>query len=474
MIEKKNVLIVGYGQIGRSLEQVYSESIVSDNYKIYTVDTNSKEKDVHPPRGTLISVMHVCFPYSKSFVKNTLFYINKYFPEITIIHSSVPVYTTSLIVKKFSLKKSSFSKSPLNIVHSPVMGKHPNLKESLLTFKKIIGGYEDGTVKKVSEHFQSLGIKSVCYGSPEESEAAKLLDTSYYAWNILFMRRVHDFCNLHGLSFENVYSVTNNIYNDGYKSMGLGDVTRPILKYQGVGFGGHCVLENAVLLHEKGFFKDVSKKIISEGKSNLKKDYNNRTYLYIEYIGKNKTMLEIANEFDVPVQTIKNLIISFDIPMKDDVGWSEKDDILLEELLRELSIKEIYERMFFQRTYDTLFLRALKLKAVSSFDGVTINGQTNYSVADIPIDSFEDFIRREDDSRGKASSYLDWRAKVFERDDYTCQKYPCSYCSNKKGAYLHAHHLKPFLKDEKLMVDVDNGVTYCREQHIKDIHYKIF
>lgn len=71
--------------------------------------------------------------------------------------------------------------------------------------------------------------------------------------------------------------------------------------------------------------------------------------------------------------------------------------------------------------------------------------------------------------------YVKWRFKIFERDLFTCQN-----CDT-KGVYLEAHHIKSFLKivleneinslqkakDCKELWNLDNGITFCRECHLK-------
>jgi len=65
-----------------------------------------------------------------------------------------------------------------------------------------------------------------------------------------------------------------------------------------------------------------------------------------------------------------------------------------------------------------------------------------------------------------SKEFKEWRQKVFDRDDYTCQE--CGKRS-KKGMYvlLHAHHKKPFAKFPKLRFEVDNGETLCKPCHDK-------
>lgn len=60
-----------------------------------------------------------------------------------------------------------------------------------------------------------------------------------------------------------------------------------------------------------------------------------------------------------------------------------------------------------------------------------------------------------------------WKKDVFERDNYICQNPNCSYCNNKKGVILNAHHIKPFSTHRELIFNVSNGITYCIDFHLK-------
>lgn len=72
-----------------------------------------------------------------------------------------------------------------------------------------------------------------------------------------------------------------------------------------------------------------------------------------------------------------------------------------------------------------------------------------------------------------SSKWRNWRNKVFERDNYTCQNNNCPYCKNKRGIKnLHPHHKKPIEKFAELCFDIENGITLCSDYHLKEVHKK--
>lgn len=60
--------------------------------------------------------------------------------------------------------------------------------------------------------------------------------------------------------------------------------------------------------------------------------------------------------------------------------------------------------------------------------------------------------------------YKEWKRAVLERDNFTCQKCGAT------GAGLAAHHNKSFKDNPELRIDLDNGITLCRNCHY-EIHY---
>ena len=205
-----NSLIIGAGEVGKALHKVIGgDTIPSAQYDI----------------------IHICFPYSDDFVSEVKRYQELYKPRYTVIHSTVPVGTTTRCKAH----------------HSPIRGVHPHLEEGLRTFIKYLAPAN----QELKEYFEKAGIKIKLIDRPENTEALKLWSTTQYGRAIELEKEIHKYCEERGLDFNIIYTEANKTYNEGYEKLGMGYVRRPILKHIKGDIGGHCVLPNYKLLNKE-------------------------------------------------------------------------------------------------------------------------------------------------------------------------------------------------------------------------------
>lgn len=213
MVGYTNNLVIGLGQIGSAIRSIL---------KCDGIDLGNHTKKHY-------DVIHICIPYSKTFVKSVRKYQKLFTPKITVIHSTVPVGTSD----------------KLGAVYSPCRGKHPNLEKGIRTFEKLFAGKQ---AKKASHIFLSKGIKVKIHKDTKTAEAFKLWDTTQYGFNIILEKEIHKYCTKNKLDFDVIYTWGNETYNKGYKKLGHPEYTKYVLKHVDGKLGGHCVVQNTPLL----------------------------------------------------------------------------------------------------------------------------------------------------------------------------------------------------------------------------------
>lgn len=222
-------LIVGYGEIGKSLYSV----LHSTGYDVYHRDVECAMEISD------VEVMHICFPYSKHFVKNVKVYKKLYKPKYTVIHSTVPVGTAA----------------KCDCYYSPVRGVHPHLEESLKTFVKYLAPRSE----ELRKYFENANVPVQLHDSRETLETMKLYCTTIYGLNIIAQKEMWNFCKKHGLDFDIAYTESNQSYNDGYDALGCPQYKKYILKNYDGKIGGHCVIPNCELLNT-----DIAKFVLKQ------------------------------------------------------------------------------------------------------------------------------------------------------------------------------------------------------------------
>jgi len=226
-------LIIGAGEVGRSIYNVISQTYPNT----FIRDTEPLEIDGQ------IRYLHIAIPYTGNrFIEIVNNYIAEYSPRVTIVHSTVAPGTTAQLT--------------VSAVHSPVIGKHPNLEGGITTFEKWVCGKGS---EEVAEYLKAAGINAIPFSDPLITEVGKLLDTTRYGLNIGFAQEQARICRKYGIPYETVVSAYQKNYNRGYQELGMGYVTQPVLT-PGV-IGGHCVMPNIEIL-KKHFHSEFFDSIV--------------------------------------------------------------------------------------------------------------------------------------------------------------------------------------------------------------------
>lgn len=207
-------LVIGLGQVGTGVQKVL-------------------ECEGHDPLAGFkaegqFDMIHICFGFTEDFVKMVKNYKEKFGAKYVVIHSTVPIGTSTLC----------------GAVHSPIRGVHPYLEQSIRVFYKYFGG-KDADV--AAEEFRAKGVKCICTEKPETTELGKLLDTSCYGLNILIEKEMYRLAKKYDVPHDISYTHMNDTYNKGYMDVGMPQFHKYNIKHMDGGIGGHCIMQNAEL-----------------------------------------------------------------------------------------------------------------------------------------------------------------------------------------------------------------------------------
>jgi UDP-N-acetyl-D-mannosaminuronate dehydrogenase len=217
--DKKTVLVVGLGEVGKPLL-----AILAQYHHAIGID-------IVPPAEHIehADVMHVCYPFEvRDFVGETVRYIARYKPALTIINSTVAVGTTRKVA----------GHSGADVVHSPVRGKHEHMQVEMHEYTKFIGALDTNAARRAAQHFESSGFKTRVLSSPEATELGKLAETTYFGVMIAWAQEVERFCDRTGTDYDEVISLFDEI---GFFP--------PVRYFPGI-IGRHCVMPNIKILSE--------------------------------------------------------------------------------------------------------------------------------------------------------------------------------------------------------------------------------
>ena len=231
---EEKVLIVGLGEVGRTLFELFEESGKFDVYGLDLDEARMREVMGDKKMPNTVDVLHICYRCASQerFVKASIGYITKFKPKLAIIDSTVPPGTTQKIheLSKFQL-----------LAHSPIRGMHDNLtsmKKDVQFWTKYVGGTTKEAAEAAKKHFEKLGLKVKVLNGPAETELAKLFETIYRAWMIACFQEMHRISRHYGADFDQVVDMLEDIHRLR--------LNKP-LHYPGV-IGRHCLVPNTELL----------------------------------------------------------------------------------------------------------------------------------------------------------------------------------------------------------------------------------
>lgn len=228
-------IVIGLGETGQPLYEILKEAYPNtDGYEM---------GHFVPDRTTdFYEVMNICFGYSDDFVNIVKEYQDKFKPQTTIIHSTVPIGTT---------KQIDYA------VHSPILGDHRTMSKSLMTFVKWCGG---SRADIASDYFSGTGMKTKITSNSDTTEALKLLCLAKYGMSIAFAGFTNEVANMVGFSYDEALMWDIN-YNDGICKTGRPQLRRPIIRKPDKVIGGHCILPNVKILN-KAFPNSILEEIL--------------------------------------------------------------------------------------------------------------------------------------------------------------------------------------------------------------------
>jgi UDP-N-acetyl-D-mannosaminuronate dehydrogenase len=237
----QSVLVVGLGEIGGTVFDVLKES---GKFQLYGVDVDRvKMKEAgatEPQKGNSVDVIDICIPVpnEKKFLEISKAYLEKYHPKLTIINSTVPIGTTMELYKQCGGL----------IAHSPCRGVHKNREYMIKEFKrwtKYVGGATSEAGKAAQEHFELAGLKTKQLANCSDTEFAKLFETTYRTWMIIFFQKMNRLARKYSVVNPDLkidFDETVDYIEDTHRQRH----DRPVMFPDVI--GGHCLLPNSKLL----------------------------------------------------------------------------------------------------------------------------------------------------------------------------------------------------------------------------------
>jgi len=256
---EKNV-VAGLGEIGNPILKLISKKALGIGFDINEklIKKNLYLQYEHTPT----QILHVCIPFNKNFIPNTISLYKKFFPKLIVIHSTIGPYTTKKIQAKI----------PIPVIYSATRGVHKRMLSDLKRYTKFYAIEKNAPNSRwasntFSQLMRKCGVKTKQMSSPISLELAKIVcDTSYYGWLINYAQLSNTIAIQHKVDYDEMWSFSDEIQ----KFLG----NRPKM-FPGF-IGGHCIIPNLDLISNKtlDLIKEINldySKILSKRRKKGKK-----------------------------------------------------------------------------------------------------------------------------------------------------------------------------------------------------------
>lgn len=216
-MSEKIVIVAGLGEVGKPLLRILERTYTCRGIDLAPVDIECP-----------CSVLHICYPFQvKNFEGVTVVYVEKYKPELVIIHSTVQINTTKRIQDRVQVP----------IVYSPVRGKHARMEQELLHYQKFIGTDNRQAREQACQHLSGAGLQVATFPNAETAELSKLVETTWLGVLVGWAQDVERMAAEYGASYEEVNRFVEEI--SYLPRVFPGHI------------GGHCVMPNIAILRDR-------------------------------------------------------------------------------------------------------------------------------------------------------------------------------------------------------------------------------
>ncbi len=226
---QQTVVVAGCGEVGGPILQLCRGAFA----QVVAEDPTSGPAAV--PQYP-VTALHVAIPAGlDDFVAVAAGYVQKYAPEIVLVHSSTFPGTTDKLVERIGADR---------VVHAQVHGKHrgDHMRGDMLRHPKFVATRSDAAFAKAREVLVAMGhppenvIRLSC---PLAGELTKLLATTCFAYLIAWAQEVERLGDRCGVGYGELMAFAR-LQTDDFRIDN---------KFPGV-MGGHCLLPNLAILRE--------------------------------------------------------------------------------------------------------------------------------------------------------------------------------------------------------------------------------